>query len=213
MAEVAQRSGPPPSWSDIPLDLAGHLLRLLPACADRARFAAVCPQWRAAAGRAPGRHLLQPPLRQALPLPWLWLRRLQDRRLWQLACLPARRRLLLGRSLRGGDGGAACSVSRPAASPNAVAKYTTVEGAMGRLCHPYVTWMHLKDMENVPMIRKLILCSPNLVAAFVGIERPSQILVCQPGASSWSVRATSLKTWLSIRKSCTPFLIMRTSLS
>ncbi|CAN6211658.1 unnamed protein product [Urochloa humidicola] len=64
MAEVMQRGGgQPPSWSDIPRDLAGHVLRLLPAYADRACFAAVCPQWRAAA-----RQLALPP-----PLPLLAL--------------------------------------------------------------------------------------------------------------------------------------------
>ncbi|KAF8659299.1 hypothetical protein HU200_058500 [Digitaria exilis] len=56
-----QRDGPPPSWSDIPWDLAGRVLRLLPAYVDRARSAAVCPQWRRAA-----RQLLLPP-----PLPLL----------------------------------------------------------------------------------------------------------------------------------------------
>ena len=34
-----------------------------------------------------------------------------------------------------------------------------------------------------------IVCSPNLVAAFVGTGQITQILMCQPGASSWSVRA------------------------
>ncbi|KAE8786871.1 F-box protein [Hordeum vulgare] len=32
------------SWSSIPLDLPGRVLGLLPTYADRARFAAVCPQ-------------------------------------------------------------------------------------------------------------------------------------------------------------------------
>ncbi|RLN33039.1 F-box protein [Panicum miliaceum] len=109
--------------------------------------------------------------------------------MWQLACVPRDDGCFLV------DPFAGATVELPALSrvrlrpPNAVAKYTTVEGVMGRLCHPYLTWMHLKDMENVPAIRKLILCSANLVAALVGIEQTSQILVCQPGASSWSVRA------------------------
>ena len=46
------------SWSDIPLDLAGRILRRLPAHVDRVRFAAVCPQWRAATRHGP----LPPPL-------------------------------------------------------------------------------------------------------------------------------------------------------
>ncbi|CAO2142281.1 unnamed protein product, partial [Urochloa humidicola] len=39
----------PASWSDIPVELAGLVLGCLPAHVDRVRFAAVCPQWRAAA--------------------------------------------------------------------------------------------------------------------------------------------------------------------
>ncbi|KAK1698761.1 hypothetical protein QYE76_015458 [Lolium multiflorum] len=46
--EMQPHLQPPPSWSAIPLDLAVLVLRLLPAYVDRARFAAVCPQWRAA---------------------------------------------------------------------------------------------------------------------------------------------------------------------
>ncbi|CAN6372832.1 unnamed protein product [Urochloa humidicola] len=53
MAETTQ-----PSWSDIPLDLAGRILGRLPAYVDRIRFAAVCPQWRAAARQGP----LPPPM-------------------------------------------------------------------------------------------------------------------------------------------------------
>jgi hypothetical protein len=52
------RARQPPSWADIPRDLAGMVLRLLPSRADRVRFAAVCPQWRAAARQLP----LPPPL-------------------------------------------------------------------------------------------------------------------------------------------------------
>nr|CAB3491973.1 unnamed protein product [Digitaria exilis] len=53
---MAETTGP--SWSDIPVDLAGRILRHLPAYVDRLRFAAVCPQWRAAARLGP----LPPPL-------------------------------------------------------------------------------------------------------------------------------------------------------
>ncbi|CAL4991823.1 unnamed protein product [Urochloa decumbens] len=48
-----------PSWSDIPLDLAGRILGRLHAHVDRVRFAAVCPQWRAAARQRPP---LSPPM-------------------------------------------------------------------------------------------------------------------------------------------------------
>ncbi|KAF8673235.1 hypothetical protein HU200_048787 [Digitaria exilis] len=53
---MAETTGP--SWSDIPVDLAGRILRHLPAYVYRLRFAAVCPQWRAAARLGP----LPPPL-------------------------------------------------------------------------------------------------------------------------------------------------------
>lgn len=46
----------------------------------------------------------------------------------------------------------------------------------------------MKDSDKLH-IKKLILCSSNLVAALVGIGPNSQILICQPGALSWSVRA------------------------
>ena len=36
-------------WSNIPVDLAGLVLKRLPTHVDRIRFAAVCPQWRSAA--------------------------------------------------------------------------------------------------------------------------------------------------------------------
>jgi hypothetical protein len=39
---MAETTGP--SWSDIPLDLAGRILRRLPAHVERLRFAAVCPE-------------------------------------------------------------------------------------------------------------------------------------------------------------------------
>jgi hypothetical protein len=47
---MAETTGP--SWADIPLDLAGRILGRLLAHVDRLRFAAVCPEWRAAARQA-----------------------------------------------------------------------------------------------------------------------------------------------------------------
>ncbi|CAL5083022.1 unnamed protein product [Urochloa decumbens] len=199
MAEVVPHAGQTPSWSDIPRDLAGLVLQLLPAYADRARFASVCPQWRAAA-----RQLALPP-----PLPLLAL---PDGTFYSLP---------YGKPFRFpgfgcvGFKGAACgswlvfprddgcylvdpfaqaTLALPPLSrirlrpPNAVAKYADYEDDT-RLPFPYSTWMHIKDQEEIPTLNKLILCSPNLVAAFIGNGRTSQILMCQPGASSWSVRA------------------------
>jgi hypothetical protein len=203
MAEVTPRAGQlPSSWSDIPRDLAGHVLRLLPAYADRARFAAVCPQWRTAARQ----FSLPPPLPLlALPdgtfysLPYGKLFRFPGFGCGDYKIASCGSWLVFPRD----DGCflvdpfAGATVTLPALSrvrlrpPNAVAKYVTIDGGKGRRCDPYVTWMHMKDMNmfQVPMIRKLTICSPNLVAALVGMGCASQILVCQPGASSWSVRA------------------------
>lgn len=49
--------------------------------------------------------------------------------------------------------------------------------------------MHIKSLKLELSLYKLILCSPNLAVAFVGSGPYAQILVCQPGASSWSIRA------------------------
>uniref|UniRef100_A0ACD5U0K6 Uncharacterized protein n=1 Tax=Avena sativa TaxID=4498 RepID=A0ACD5U0K6_AVESA len=183
------------SWSALPLDLSLLVLRFLPAYADRSRFAAVCPQWRLAA-----KQCLPPPL-PLLALPdgtfyshpysksfrfpgcgfagykgtcgnWLVFPRddgcfLVDPFSRSTVTLPALSQVRL----------------RP---PNAVAKWT-YEG-IHKFADPYVTWLHINESEELH-ITKLILCSPNLVAALVGIGHTSQILMCQPGALSWSVRA------------------------
>uniref|UniRef100_J3MSX2 KIB1-4 beta-propeller domain-containing protein n=1 Tax=Oryza brachyantha TaxID=4533 RepID=J3MSX2_ORYBR len=98
---------------------------------------------------------------------------------------------------------AGATVTLPALSrvrlrpPNAVARYVKVavagQDAHVDMFYPHTTWMHIRSSEKMA-INKLLLCSPNLAAAFVGSTlanagRTSQILVCQPGASSWSVRA------------------------
>ncbi|XBJ07022.1 hypothetical protein VPH35_012600 [Triticum aestivum] len=51
----------PQSWSALPSELAGLVLRRLPSHADRVRFAAVCHHWRFSRKE----HCLPP------PLPWL----------------------------------------------------------------------------------------------------------------------------------------------
>ncbi|KAF6991969.1 hypothetical protein CFC21_009008 [Triticum aestivum] len=184
------------SWSSIPLDLAGLVLRLLPAHADRARFASVCPQWRAAARQ----QLLPPPLPLlALPdgtfysLPYTKPFRFPGCGFagYQSACgswlvFPRDDGCFLV------DPFSRETVTLPPLSsvrlrpPNAVAKWSYEHGA--KVADPYVTWMHMKDSDKLH-ISKLVVCSPNLVAALVGIGYTSQILMCQPGALSWSVRA------------------------
>uniref|UniRef100_A0ACD5TZR8 Uncharacterized protein n=1 Tax=Avena sativa TaxID=4498 RepID=A0ACD5TZR8_AVESA len=191
---------PSPSWSVIPLELAGLVLRLLPVYADRACFAAVlpavvrrceaaleptsaatahscrreaAPASVTAAARTPQWHLLQPPLQKALTLPWMWLCRLR-KCLRQMARLPACEKVTLPALL-------SVRLRPPNAFPDWSYKYGT------RFPYPYYTWMHMEVSEKL-RIRKLILCSANLVAALVGIRR-SQILICQPGALTWSVLA------------------------
>ncbi|CAM0953877.1 unnamed protein product [Alopecurus aequalis] len=186
---------PLPPWSALPLDLAILVVRLLPTYADRARFAAVCPQWRAAA-----RQLLPTPLPLlALPdgtfysFPYTKTFRFPGHGFagYQSACgkwlvFPRENGCFLV------DPFSRATVTLPALScvrlqpPNAVAKWSY----LGRLKFPdpYATWMHISGSEKLH-ISKIILCSPNHVAALVGIGYISQILMCQPGASAWSVRA------------------------
>jgi hypothetical protein len=180
------------------LELADLVLRLLPAYADRARFAAVCPQWRAAA-----RQQLQPPALPLLSLP--------DGTFYSIPytkpfCFPGCG--FAGYQSASGnwlifprddgcflvDPFSRATVTLPALScvrlrpPNAVTKWSEEGGA--KFPHPYVIWMHINSEKL--HISKLIMCSPNLVAALVGIGQISQILMCQPGASAWSVRAFDL---------------------
>uniref|UniRef100_A0ACD5TDU9 Uncharacterized protein n=1 Tax=Avena sativa TaxID=4498 RepID=A0ACD5TDU9_AVESA len=188
---------PPLSWSTLPLDLASLVLRLLPAYADRARFAAVCPQWRAAARQ---QQLLPGPL-PLLALPDGTFYSLPDAKSFRFpGCgFPGYKSTCGSWLVFPRDDGcflvnpfSRATVTLPALSyvrlrpPNAVAKWLTQDG--GRITDPYVTWMHMRESEK-PQIKKLILCSSNLVAALVGVGPVSQILICQPGALSWSVRA------------------------
>ncbi|CAN6218810.1 unnamed protein product [Urochloa humidicola] len=193
----------PPSWSEIPWDLAGMVLRLLPAYADRARFAAVCPQWRAAARQIP----LPPPL-PLLAFPdgtFYSLPYGKPFRCPGFGCAGYRAAACGRWFVFPRDDGcflvdpfAGATMALPALSrirlhpPDAAAKY--VEPEVGTV-HYGSIWMDLKFSEKLALINKLLVCSPNLVAAFfasaqsLGGGDTSQILVCQPGASSWSVRA------------------------
>ncbi|KAF8759191.1 hypothetical protein HU200_010219 [Digitaria exilis] len=179
------------------------VLRLLPAQADRARFAAVCPQWRAAARELP----LPPPL-PLLALPdgtFYSIPHGKPFRFPGFGCAGYKsaccgRWLVFPRD----DGCylvdpfAGATVTLPPLSrvrlrpPNAVAEYVEIPGVS--MFYPYATWMHIQSSKKMPVVNKIVMCSPNLVAAFagstlVGAGQNSQIIVCQPGASSWSVLA------------------------
>jgi hypothetical protein len=47
--ERSEAAPPPPLWADVPADILGTVLRLLPCVADRASVRSVCRHWRAAA--------------------------------------------------------------------------------------------------------------------------------------------------------------------
>eukprot|EP00267_Zea_mays_P056650 XP_023156686.1 probable F-box protein At1g44080 [Zea mays] len=178
MAEVTPPAdGQPASWSEIPRDLAGMVLCLLPAYADRARFAAVCPQWRAAA------RLLAPSLPPALPL----------------LALPNGIFYSLPYSKPCRFPGSGC-VGYKGAAFGSWLVFPRDEGCFllrqvsGACYTQWQTLCHVAGYQRLQAcahntLNKLIMCSPNLVAAFVGTGHISQILMCQPGASSWSVCA------------------------
>ncbi|TVU39237.1 hypothetical protein EJB05_12646, partial [Eragrostis curvula] len=76
--------------------------------------------------------------------------------------------------------------------PDAVPTY--VQFGTMIMFHPFATWLHIIQPNKTPVMNKLILCSPNLVAALAGSTissagQNSQIIVCKPGAASWSVLA------------------------
>ncbi|KAM0909911.1 hypothetical protein ACQ4PT_014505 [Festuca glaucescens] len=189
---------PPPSWSAIPQDLAVLVLRLLPAYVDRARFAAVCPQWRAAA------RLPLPPPQPLLALPNGTFYSLPYTKPFRFpGCGFAGYQSVCGNWLVfSRDNGcflvdpfSGATMTLPALScvplqpPNAVAKWSDSDDGVAKFADPYITWMHISDESHKLHISKLILCSPNLVAALVGIGHTTQILMCKPGGLSWSVRA------------------------
>ncbi|XP_072151805.1 uncharacterized protein [Setaria viridis] len=192
MAEATPPAGrQPASWSEIPRDLAGMVLGLLPAYADRACFAAVCLQWRAAA-----RQLPLPPALQLLALPdgtFYSLPYSKPFRFPGFGCVGYKGAAFGSWLVFPRDKGcflvdpfAGATVTLLALSsvrlrpPNAADNYVKYQ--------EHVT-LDIRDSKHVPTLNKLIMCSPNLVAAFVGTGHISQILMCQPGASSWSVRA------------------------
>jgi hypothetical protein len=193
MAEATQRAGLPTSWSDIPLDLAGRLLHLLPAYVDRVRFAAVCPQWRGAA-----RQLLLPPPLPILAVPdgsFYSVPYGKRFRFPGFGCADFKAAACGSWLVFPRDDGcflvdpfAGATVKLPSLSQIRLRPSNAVSDR--RIDHPYITWMTLiNDKKRTLTLNKLILCSPNLAAATFGHGPICQILMCQPGASSWSVRA------------------------
>ncbi|KAF8673233.1 hypothetical protein HU200_048785 [Digitaria exilis] len=181
---MAGTTSPPPSWSDIPLELVGLILRRLPALADRARFAAVCRQWRRAAREVP------------LPAP-LPLLALPDGTVYSLpGSKPFRFPGCVGYVDACGDwlafsGENGYFLKNPFSHATvALPQKFRVQDHRRRHAgdETGVRWMEMEDHSNRLTMYKLLYCSPQLVAAFIRIERSTRLAVCQPGAGSrWSV--------------------------
>ncbi|KAF8710050.1 hypothetical protein HU200_029778 [Digitaria exilis] len=169
MAEATQRDGPPRSWSDIPWDLAGRVLRLLPAYVDRARFAAVCPQWRRAA-----RQLLLPP-----PLPLLAV---PDGSFYSVP---------YGKPFR--FPGFGCADFKAAACGSWLV-FPRDDGCF--VVDPFAgATVELPSLSRIRLRPSNAASNPDIGSPYITWGLPPgdgpicQILMCQPGASSWSVRA------------------------
>ncbi|CAN6381706.1 unnamed protein product [Urochloa humidicola] len=192
----------PKSWSEIPADLAGLVLGRLCAHADRVRFAAVCPQWRSAARqvRLPppppllalkrGGTFYSMPRGEPLRFPgcekyiatvsgsWLVYHRLDclllvDPFTGATMTLPAPSSVHLpdeGGSSKGGYD------STSDASDDSEDGDDSMDRSIARA-------MAAKYFEVI----KLIVCSPDLVAAILWSRDHNWIAVCRPGASLWSV--------------------------
>ncbi|KAM0838044.1 hypothetical protein ACQ4PT_061235 [Festuca glaucescens] len=164
------------SWSALPTDLGDTILRGLQHHADRVRFGAVCREWRSCARR------------NAAPSQFPWLA-LPDRTFYSLpdsAFQPLPLHLERHRQL-------------PHAQ-SSCGEWLVFERMDGTytLVNPFSvsTTMVLPRLptepphaigDPPPFMKKLVVCSPNLVAAVVGAGW--RLALCRPGAASWVVVA------------------------
>ncbi|CAL4986800.1 unnamed protein product [Urochloa decumbens] len=185
-----EESAPPRPWQDIPLELAGLVIGRLPAHADRVRFAAVCTQWRAAAREVrplpPPLPLLalpdvgtvySPPLRQPFRLPAAAAGFAAACGSWLL--------------FSSADGG--CFLRNPFSNATVPlpALHRVRERYKSSGAQPIFTYETTGSTKL--SVRRLLLCSPRLVAAYVVLgscwdddcTRVPYMAVCQPGAGSW----------------------------
>jgi hypothetical protein len=179
---MAETPPPLPSWSDIPLELAGLVLGRLPAHADRVRFAAVCPQWRRAA-------------REVVPLPApLPLLALPDGTVYSLpGTEPFRFPGCAGYGDASGSwlafsGDDGCFLRNPFTNATVTLPQRFRVRSHGERVgeeETGVAWMEMEDTTELLTIYKLVFCSPHLIAAFVRFQRSARVAVCQPGADSW----------------------------
>ncbi|CAL4991819.1 unnamed protein product [Urochloa decumbens] len=183
---MAETTGP--LWSDIPLDLAGKILRHLPAHVDRLRFAAVCPQWRAAARR--GR--LPPPMPMLL-LPDATVYSLPGSKPFQFPDCAGYTDACGNWLVFSCDHG--CFLMDPFSNATVTIPALSCD-RIRYVGDPAVDEAYIESMEMdalmvEPKSRKLVFCSPHLVAAIVLLWGATRIAVCQPGATWWSVSAES----------------------
>ncbi|CAL4991836.1 unnamed protein product [Urochloa decumbens] len=181
--EEAPASMPTASWADIPVELAGLVLDRLPAHTDRVLFAAVCPQWRAAAQQGP------PPMPMLL-LPDGTVYSLPGSEPFQFpGCAGYKYSCGTGNWLvfSGKDG---CFLRDP------FSKDTVTLPALTRARMWDVgdesddeaghVWVEMNEQE-VLAANKILFCSPHLIAAIFSFmcDGSSRIAVCQPGGTSW----------------------------
>ncbi|XP_051205555.1 F-box protein At2g26160-like [Lolium perenne] len=165
----------PRSWSALETDLGDIILRRLQHHADRVRFGAVCRQWRSLARRN------DPPSQL---FPWLALPNRTFYSLPDSAFQPLPLYLERHRQL-----------PHAQSSCGEWLVFERMDGAY-TLVNPFSmsTTMVLPRLSTEPhfigdpppFMSKLVVCSPNLVAAVVGAGWPHRLALCRPGAASWS---------------------------
>jgi hypothetical protein len=180
--EEAPPRGLPPSWADIPVDLAGLVLGRLPAHVDRVRFAAVCPQWRAAArqrGVPPPMPMLLLPDATVYSLPGSKPFHFSGCMGYTDACGTGNWLVFSGEDDRYflKDPFSKDTVTLPALTRYRLRK---VNGKAGRKL------METNKGQKLDAPR-IIFCSPHLIAAIFNFQRVgiARIAVCQPGLYSW----------------------------
>ncbi|CAL4991755.1 unnamed protein product [Urochloa decumbens] len=187
----------PQSWSDLPLDLAGLVLGRLFAHVDRVRFAAVCPQWRSAAQQA---RLPPPPPLLALKAgrtfysmprgePFRFAGYDKDEHFDT-----ASGSWLVYRRGDDSDDEGDDSMDSDGSEEGEGDDSKDIDGS--KEGYDFSSESHLRYIDIHEMeVMKLIVCSPELVAALFWSSRGNRVAVCRPGGSMWSV-AWNLSLWI-----------------
>jgi hypothetical protein len=172
------------SWSSLPLELTGLILRCLPAHTNRLRFAAVCRNWRLSSRQ----HRLSPPGLRSLTVPSSAY----------LTVNPSSSRTVLAFTAAVGSGlffyaMGACSLMNPFTKvtltlPNQSSLFPIHEPAdivNGPEIKALKMGVALLNIIHGISIWKVIVCSPLLVAAIFVIGSIRTIGFCQTGGSTW----------------------------